>query len=291
MRRFLIALALLFISAGAFAHGRNTYTTFGDGEDCTSRKFRFNGERAFVEEEVIEAGNPAQLRVDLEKSPLTVTGGNRGGYQIVACKAAEDEEALRQIRVWVENGDVKTSGPDDDDDWVVALRIRAPNGGRINIDMHNGPVAIRNIDATIVASLHNGPLSLDNAGGDIDVTTKNGPVSIHDGSGTMKVRAQNGPLSISFKDGRFNGTLDASTKNGPLSVKVPSGFGSGVVVETTGRGPISCRAAGCAQWRASRMNDDDDDDWWNRPSRIELGSGPAAVRISTQNGPVTIREE
>ncbi len=288
MRRLLIALCLLFSAAGAYAGDRYS-TNIGDGEDCTGRHFRFDGRRALVEEEVIEAGNLGSLKVATRRSPLTVTGGNRGGYTIVACKAAEDADALRQIRVWVENGELRTSGPEDHDDWAVALRVRAPNGGRIDIDTHNGPVAIRDIDATIVARLRNGPLSLDDVGGDIDVTTVNGPISIHDGSGTMKVRASNGPLSVEFQGDRFNGTLDASTKNGPLSITVPRGYGSGVVVETSGRGPISCRGAGCDRWRATRLNDDDDD-WHDRPSRIELGTGPTAVRISTVNGPVTIRE-
>lgn len=288
MRRLLIALTLVFLAAGAYAGHRHSYTNIGDAEDCSSRHFRFNGRRAFVEEQVIEAGNPASLKLSTERSPLTVTGGNSGGYSIVACKAAEDQAALGQIRVWVENGEVRTSGPDDEDDWVVALHVRAPNGGRINIEAHNGPVAIRDIDANIVARLRNGPLSLDDVGGDVDVSTTNGPISIHDGSGTMKVRATNGPLSVRLGGSRFDGTLDAATKNGPLSVNVPAGYASGVVVETSGRGPISCRAAGCEQWRASRI---DDDDWNDRPSRIELGSGPTAVRISTVNGPVTIRED
>ena len=294
MRRLVIALGLVLMATGAFAgHGSHSrsYTNIGDGEDCTDRNFRFNGRRAFVEEQVIEAGNLRSLKVTTERSPVTIFGGKSGGYTIVACKAAENAEDLDDIRVTVEGGEIRMTGPENDDDWAVALRVRAPNGGNIDVDAHNGPVAIHHIEATITARLSNGPLSLHSVGGNIDVSTSNGPISIHDGSGTMKVKATNGPLSVKLDGSRFDGTLEATTKNGPLSVNIPSGYGSGVVVEALGRGPISCRAAGCAQWRASRANDDYTDWQDDRPTKIELGSGAPAIRLSTVNGPVTIRED
>ena len=63
---------------------------------------------------------------------------------------------------------------------------------------------------------------------------------------------------------------------------MPSSFRSAVVVESEGRGPVSCRAEACRQ--ARRTWDDED----NR--RIEFGSGPAVVHLSTVNGPVSVRE-
>jgi hypothetical protein len=78
-------------------------------------------------------------------------------------------------------------------------------------------------------------------------------------------------------------------------VKIPRGYNSGVVVESSGRAPFSCRAEGCDQWRAQmrRTNDDDDDDrgYHGRSHRVELGAGRADVRLSTVNGPVTIKDE
>src|SRR5687768_15268267 len=105
MRRIVIALGLMLLATGAWAghgsHSRGSYTNIGDGEDCTDRHFRFNGRRAFVEEEVIEAGNLRTLKVNTESSPVTIVGGNSGGYTIVACKAAENAEDLDDIRVTV----------------------------------------------------------------------------------------------------------------------------------------------------------------------------------------------
>ena len=141
-----------------------------------------------------------------------------------------------------------------------------------------------------MARTKNGPLSLRNLSGNIDATTNNGPISIDGGSGTMKAQATNGPLSVSLDGTSWNGELDASTKNGPVTLKLPRGYSSGVVIETSGRGPVSCRAEGCARFEALR-SDDDHRRWNDEPRRIELGSGPTHVRLSTVNGPVTVRDE
>lgn len=286
MRRLFVATALVLVSAAAFA-GDRTFTFGDDGDECGRNQFRFNGRRAFVSEETIEAGNLRSLSVKTENAPLSVRGGNSRGYTIVACKAAEFEEDLGRIRVSVDGGELRATGPSEND-WSVHFRVLAPNGGEVHIDAKNGPVSVRDIDATIVARLANGPLSLNDATGNIDVETKNGPISIDGGGGTVKIKASNGPLSVKLEGASFNGSLDASTRNGPLSVKVPANYASGVTVEAKGRGPISCRAAGCAEFRRSQF--DDDDDYDDRPRVIELGSGPTNVRLSTVNGPVTIRE-
>ena len=45
------------------------------------------------------------------------------------------------------------------------------------------------------------------------------------------------------------------------------------------------RAAKKKDLRKSR-----DDDWDDHPRQIELGSGPRTVRLSTYNGPVSVKE-
>ena len=288
MRRPLIALALGLLACGAYA-GNQTYTNIGDADECTSRQFRFNGHRAYVAEETIEAGNLRSLKLTADRSPVKVVGGSSRGYSITVCKAAEDPSDLDDIRVTVSGGELHATGPSHDD-WVVAYYILVPDRADLNVETRNGPVSFRGVNGTVLARLQNGPVSLDDVDGDIDVATKNGPVSIEGGSGNIKLRAQNGPLSVRLSGSSFNGTLDATTQNGPLNIRVPRGFGSGVVVDVKGHGPISCRAEGCGRARASRENSD----WWDdndRPRRFEFGTGPESVRVSTVNGPVTIRED
>jgi DUF4097 and DUF4098 domain-containing protein YvlB len=284
MRRLLIALALVLLASGAYADSRSRFSE-DDGDDCSGRHYRFHhGRPSFVSEETIEAGNLRSLKVASENAPISVRGGNSRGYTIVVCKAAEFEEDLDDIRVAVNGGEVKATGPSGNE-WMVAYKIYAPDRADVEVESRNGPVAFRDLNGTIVAHLTNGPVALDDVEGNVDITTKNGPVSIEGGAGTIKLRASNGPLSVHLDGNSFNGTLDATTNNGPLSVRVPRGYGSGVVVEASGRGPISCRAEGCKS--ISRYDDDGDE----YPRRIELGRGPEAVRISTVNGPVTIRED
>src|SRR5688500_12618454 len=292
MRRLLIALALMLLATGAFAGGNHTWTNIDDDADsCNGRNWRFNGNRAFVAQETIEGGRLRSLKVSTKNSPVKFTGGNNAGYTVTVCKAAEVAEDLDDIRVTLEGGELRASGPSHND-WSVSYHVRTPDGADIDVDAHNGPVAFRDVNGNVTARLANGPLALHAVSGDFDVSTSNGPISIHGGSGTLKVRATNGPLSVHLDGSRFDGTLDATTQNGPLSVKVPEGYASGVVVEALGRGPISCRAEGCAAWKAMRAYDDDDDGSYDRrPRKIELGRGVTAVRLSTVNGPVTIRDE
>jgi hypothetical protein len=275
MRHLAIALTLVLAAGSAFAH---------EQDGCTRwNHFSFGGRDGYVKQEVINAGNLRSLKLSVSNAPVTVEGG-ASAYKITVCKAAEIESDLENIRVTMDGNEVKATGPDNDR-WSVAYLIEVPRGADLDLSAKNGPLSIHDVDGTVMARSHNGPLSLRNIDGSVDAETQNGPISISGGSGTMKASASNGPLSVDLDGGSWNGTLEASTKNGPLTVRVPRDFASGVVVESRGHGPINCRAEGCAQfWR---NHDDDNDD---EPRRIELGSGPVNVRLSTVNGPVTVKE-
>jgi hypothetical protein len=280
MRRIALALTLALTATTALAHDDFR----SSAEECSPRHVRFGDDiRSFVKKEVIEPGNIRSLKVSVTNAPVSVEGG-AASYSITVCKAAELASDLEAIRVTLEDGELKATGPDHRR-WMVMYHLHVPRGADLDLSAKNGPLSIRDVEGTVVARSHNGPLSLRNIDGNVDAETQNGPVSISGGSGTMKVTASNGPLSVDLDGGSWNGTLDASTRNGPLSVNVPRDYASGVVVEARGRGPISCRAEGCERfWR----NHDDDR---NEPRRIELGSGPVNVRLSTVNGPVTVKDE
>jgi hypothetical protein len=281
MRHLALALTLALAANTALAHG---YDEIHDGaEECTGRNVRFSDEPAFVKKEVIDAGNLRSLKLSVTNAPVSVRGGG-SGYTITVCKAAEVASDLDAIHVSLDGNELNATGPDNHR-WTVLYHLSVPRGADLDLSAKNGPLSIRDVDGTVVARSHNGPLSLKNVDGNVDAETQNGPISISGGSGTMKVTASNGPLSVNLSGGSWNGTLDASTKNGPLTVQVPHGYASGVLVEARGRGPISCRADGCERfWR-------DNDDDRGEPRRIELGSGPVNVRLSTVNGPVTVRDE
>lgn len=277
MRRLAIALTLTLAATTAFARS--------SAEECSGRNIRFgDDEPTYVKQEVINASSLRSIKASVSNAPISFEGGNSSGYTITVCKAATVEADLDQIRVTLDGNELRADGPSESRKrrWTVMYHIVAPRNADIDVNAENGPVAFKDIDGKVVARAQNGPLSLANVEGDIDATTTNGPINIDGGSGTMKVQASNGPLTVDLDGSSWNGTLDASTKNGPLTVRVPRNFGSGVVIEAKGHGPISCRAAECERgWRS-------DDD--GEPRRIELGSGPATVHLSTVNGPVTVKD-
>ncbi|MBV8519202.1 MAG: DUF4097 family beta strand repeat protein [Acidobacteria bacterium] len=288
MRRIALALALASLATAAYARG-NHYGSHvrSDADRCSADDIQFDDGDTYVEKQVIDAGTLRSLKIAGDRSPISVTGGSGSGYTVTVCKAANSPEKLRDINVSVVGGEVKTSGPSSTHNWTVLYHITVPRGANVDVSTENGPLALSDVDGTVVARAENGPLSLANVSGEVDAQTINGPISIDGGAGRMTVKASNGPLSIALDGDGWNGSLEASTKNGPLSISVPRNFNSGVVVESDGRGPISCRAEGCDRgWRMTRDGGDDGDE----PRRIELGHGATAVHATTVNGPITIRD-
>lgn len=274
----------IFLAAGLLTTSVLAGDSVHDGaETCSGRNFRFGDHDSFVQREVIDAGHLRSLKLSVSNAPVTIEGG-AAAYAITVCKAAERQQDLDAIRVSLDGNELKTNGPEGRR-WNVAYHVRVPRAADLDLSAKNGPLSVRNVEGTVVARSHNGPLSLKNIDGSVDAETRNGPVSITGGSGTMKVTAQNGPLTVKLDGAAWHGTLDASTKNGPLSVRVPKGFTSGVLVEAHGHGPIACNAEPCGRARLV-----DHIDTRSEPRRIELGSGPVNVRLSTVNGPVTVNE-
>jgi DUF4097 and DUF4098 domain-containing protein YvlB len=278
MRSLTLGFALA-VTTTAFAHGT------WDGDRCNAHNFRFNDRDAYVEEQTIDAGSLRSLKASARNAPIAVEGGSGSGYTIKVCKAAAQHSDLAQIRVAVENGELKAYGPSSSkSEWTVTYKITVPRGGGIDVETTNGPISFHDVDGTIEAHAKNGPLSLKNVSGNVNARTQNGPINVSGSRGTMKVRASNGPLSVSLDGNAWSGNLDASTENGPLTLKIPRNYGSLVSVETNGRGPVSCRADDCPR-------DSGDGFPWNQePRKYEFGRGPANVRLSTTNGPVTIKD-
>lgn len=283
MRTTVIAVTLSLMTITAAAQEVVEVTA----QRCDSSQVRWGGEVTHVEQETIEAASLRSLSIAARNAPVSVRGGNARGYTIEVCKAAASPADLARVRVWLDGSQLRAEGPEGR--WTVFYSVAAPAGADIELETKNGPVSVRDYEGALVVRASNGPLTLTDVHGTVDGSTKNGPVTIRGGSGTMKVRASNGPLSIHLEGSAWmDGSLEASTQNGPVTVKLPRAYASGVVVESTGRGPLSCNAEGCAGARSIEM------DRWHgapEPRRIELGSGGQDVRISSVNGPITIRNE
>jgi hypothetical protein len=62
---------------------------------------------------------------------------------------------------------------------------------------------------------------------------------------------------------------------------VPGDYQSSFVVESRNYSPVSCKASICDNARKT---------WDDENRRIEFGNAPATIRLSTVNGPVSVRD-
>lgn len=289
MRRLLLALSVFLLASTASAgHGhRGVSISINDHEtvtDCGDLDVKFDGERAQVlSDEIPYGGN--SLRVRSEKhGGIRVSGWSGSSFGITVCRAVPLGVDASAIRVSMKGNELTADGPDQEK-WVIYYLIRAPRGAKLDLEATNGPISIDDANGDITAEAINGPVSVRESSGTIRATTTNGPVSLSGGSGSIRLKATNGPLSVKLRGNGWDGDLEGTTQNGPLTVKIDRGFRSGVLVESLGHGPVSCRAEGCPEARV-RTNDWED----GQPRRIELGSGQPVVRLSTINGPVSVKE-
>jgi hypothetical protein len=294
MRRLLITIAALALALPAFASSRygsrHGFTVNIDDDDeeltsCNQIHVTYDSRDVPMLTEDLPVSGLRSLKVRSDRNGgIHVTGG-ASAFAVKACKASALGDA-RDIRVRLSGNEV-SADRDDDNYTVVYYLVSVPRGGAIDLSANNGPISIRSVDGTVIASAHNGPIAVKDSSGSLDINTQNGPISFAGDSGTVKLHATNGPISVKLAGGGWNGgSLDAATENGPLSLRIPRGYRSGVVVESDGNGPITCRAEACRDVRRFDENGDED-----RPRRIELGSGTRAVTLSTNNGPIAVKED
>ena len=286
-------LALGFTTARANRHHHSVNISGGHRQpatDCSDLRIRFDDRDAMVrsEERTLTKNEAAVLEVHPHRNGgVQVAGWDKETYAVTACKAAsgsgaEAEQILSQIEMSIENGKVSTSGPGDDEEWTVYLLIRAPKSASIDMDTMNGPISLYDVDGKLTAHAKNGPISLKNFSGDAEITAVNGPISLDGGRGSVRIHTENGPISVELQGKTWSGEgLSADAKNGPVTLMVPSGYQSSFVVESTNYAPVSCKASICENARKT---------WDDEHRRIEYGNAPALIRLSTVNGPVTVRD-
>jgi len=270
-------------------YGRGS-THWGDGPaaDCSDLHIRLDGERPTIqsEERTVSKAEAAVLRVhEVENGGVQVQGWDKDVYSVTACKAAVGGDAARllsQIKLAVQGGEVSVSGPHGDrEDWTVYLLIRTPRSADIEVTAHNGPVSFYTVDGKITTRATNGPISMKDCSGEANISAENGPISFSGTSGKLRLHTQNGPISVSLGANWDGSELVADAVNGPLTLRVPSGFRSSFLVESNGHSPVSCHASICSDARKT---------WDDEHRRIEYGSGSPVIRLSTENGPISVAD-
>ncbi len=286
-------LALGFTSARANRHRHSVNISDGHKQpatDCSELRIRFDDRDALVRSEAhtLTKTEAAVLQIQPHNNGgVQVVGWDKETYSVTACKAAAGsgdtaERILCQISVSIEHGKISTKGPGEEGDWTVYLLIRTPKSASIDMETMNGPISLYDVDGKLTARAHNGPISLKNFTGDAEITAVNGPISLEGSSGSVRIHTENGPISVALRGKMWSGTgLSADAKNGPLTLMVPNDYQSSFVVESTNYAPVSCQASICDNARKT---------WDDNHRRIEYGNAPAMIRLSTVNGPVSVRE-
>jgi hypothetical protein len=255
--------------------------------DCNDLRIRLHDEKPMIEpeERIITKSQAQVLRVHAMKNGgAQVQGWDKDTYSVTACKAAVGSDAkqlLSQIKLQVEGGEVSVSGPSrDEDEWTVYLLIRTPKAADLELSTRNGPAAIYAVDGKINVRAQNGPISVADCTGEADVAAVNGPISFSGNGGKLRLHTENGPISVALGGSNWDGGgLVADAVNGPVTLHVPSGFQSSFVVESSEHTPVTCQASICSETRRT---------WDDAHRRIEFGSGTPVIRLSTQNGPISV---
>ncbi len=256
--------------------------------DCSALHMEFHDEEAVreSEERTLSKGEAKVLRVDeLENGGIQLQGWDQDGYLVTACKAADAtrgdaKQLLSEIKLSVQGGQISVTGPARHNDWTVFLLIRTPRAAEVELKAHNGPVSLYKVDGKITARGVNGPISMADCTGEADISAVNGPISFSGAGGKLRLHTENGPISVALSGSNWSGGgLVADAINGPLTLSLPSGFQSSFLVESNGHTPMSCHASICD---AARKTWDDDH------RRIEYGSGTPVIRLSTENGPISV---
>jgi hypothetical protein len=255
--------------------------------DCSDLHIRLEDEKPIIEaeERTVTKAEAPNLRIrELQNGGVQVQGWDKDTYLVKACKAAigdRAQELLSQIHLSVQGGEVSVSGPGHHDDWTVYLLIRTPRGASVDVAAHNGPASFYSVDGKITTRTINGPVSLKDCSGEANISAENGPISFSGSSGKLRLHTQNGPITVALASGWNGSELVADAVNGPLTLRVPSDFRSSFLVESNGHSPVSCHASICADARKT---------WDDEHRRIEYGSGSPVIRLSTENGPISVAD-
>jgi hypothetical protein len=255
---------------------------------CSDLHMEFDGREGVMqsEEKTITKAEAPNLKVQADSNGgVQVAGWDKDSYSVTLCKAAKPggdaESVLGQIKLAFSNGELGVSGPNSHHEWSAHLLIKAPRGAAMDLNVHNGPMGLYQVEGNLKVHAVNGPITVRGCKGELNLTGENGPVSLEENSGKLNVKTQNGPITIDLDGTNWNGAgMEAHATNGPVTLRVPAGYQSGVILESDGNGPFSCRASVCDQGRKT---------WDEEHKRVEFGAGPTLVHVSTENGPVTVR--
>lgn len=269
-RLVFFSLALAAVAAPAVAQN--------DSDGWAERCRRSNsGSGRETHCEVRESRIPARgsLRVDAgQNGGVTVRAWDgrdvlvRARVQATARTQADARALAQGVRVSTD-GTIRSTGPETSGrnrHWAVSYEILVPARTNLDVETHNGPIAVERLS------------------GEMELRAVNGPIALTELAGDVRARAQNGPITVTLAGRRWSGEgLDAETVNGPVTLRMPRGYAAHLESGTV-HGPINAPSGIRAQRENGRR--------WSPGGRIntDVNGGGPTVRVVTTNGPVNIQE-
>jgi len=293
-----LALALPGIQAGAHNEEDISFTMNVKGDQdvitCSDVDMKFwsgrrmNDDLANVRRDqtvAVSAPRSGALRVAAStQGGVWVQPSSNGAVSATICTVAGAETQsssnalLDQLRIVNQGGELRVEGPEKGN-WGAYVILSVPNKIALDLEAENGAIDVRGVNGTFAIRTQNGPIAMAHVSGKVTAHAANGPIDFKGHEGDVELRAQNGPVSVKLNDPTWSGKgLDASTQNGPITVVAPDGLKTGVRIEGSDNSPLSWKGHG------TTVTSD-----WSSNRTIVLGKGPILVRVSTVNGPVSIK--
>ena len=231
------------------------------------------GREVFCEVRNVSVSATGSLDIESDNGVIEIAGADQSDVRLRArvrawADSREEAQALaRSVRIQIDGGDVRASGPSTrgDEGWQVDFVGTVPRAYGVEIDAENGPITVRNLT------------------GNVRIEGSNGPMDLEGLSGAVYAHTSNGPLTLEMSGARLApGGIDVETSNGPLTVTLPRGIDAQLEAETE-NGPISTNMDVPIRRR----------DRWSVAGSIEatLGDGGPRITARTTNGPLTVRED
>lgn len=283
-RDFVLTAVALLAAMPALSEN---YGSGREAQSCADLHMDFGGRPTVRAEQTLTfaASEAPKLMLDEQhNSGIQVVGWDKNEYSVLACKSAtgenesEAKKVLDEVKVSRSGGTLNVTGPETNGghQWNVMLLVSAPRNAGLDLSVHNGPVAVRDMTGGGLLRAHNGPISLKDSSGAFTVTTQNGPISYSGRGGNVKLNAENGPIEVDVAGEEWTGELSGEAVNGPIELLLPAKFKAGVVVENE-NAPMSCNADLCES--GVRMHG----------HRMTLGAAQPVIHLSTKHGPVTVQ--
>lgn len=209
---------------------------------------------------------------------ITVDGKTNGGISIKgwekheilvrakietrAPTQAEADSMAQQVRIETAALNIRAEGPETRNDygWYVSYEIFVPSRSDLNLQAHNGGIAISDVSGRIEFNTTNGGVSLSRVGGAVSGSTTNGG------------------LHVELTGARWEGeALNVKTTNGGVNLVLPDNYSAHLETRTTNGNVKSDFPLNVPLTERGRMPNE---------VSVDLGSGGPTIRVITTNGGV-----